>query len=101
MSRRITDLFGHPMPSQELFRKDGRRRKIGYAARPGSGPRRQRCRTCKSCMAVLSKGVRSHKCEVMAKIWSDDPATDIKPNAPACREWATRPFNRSAAAIAA
>lgn len=86
------DLFGEPIPLPILFRKDGGRRKIGYAARPGSGPKKQRCNTCKHLSRVLSQGFRSHKCELMTHVWSYDPITDIKPNAPACSEWVRRPF---------
>jgi hypothetical protein len=76
------------------LRSDGGRRKIGYAARPGTGPAKQRCNTCAHMARVLSAGIRSHKCEVMAGIWSTDPITDIKPNAPACSAWMRRPFKQ-------
>jgi len=85
--RRETDLFGEPLPSPAVYRKDGRLRKVGYAARPGSGPKSQRCNTCARCIRVEASGQYSYKCELVASAWTRGAQTDIKPNAPACREW--------------
>jgi hypothetical protein len=94
VTRPEIDLLGEPIPAPAVFRKDGGRRKIGYAAKPGTGPKGKRCIQCKMIQRVLSKGVTSHKCELAAPIWSDDPATDIKPNAPACSCFERRDFQR-------
>jgi len=94
MIRSHTDLFGDPLPVPTVLRKDGGRRKIGYAARPGSGPRSQRCSTCKHCMRVLHKGAHSFKCERMTHVWTHRTETDVKPNAPACQEWERKALPR-------
>ena len=77
------DLLGHrivtPTPG---------RRRFGYADRPGTGPKGQRCNTCKFCILVCSTN-RVRKCEVMARRW-DIPGSEIKPNAPACSHWSRR-----------
>lgn len=90
------DLFGHPVPSPAAFRKDGRRRRAGYAARPGTGPKGQRCITCLHCELVTRHGDSSHKCRQRASEWRHDELTDIHPNAPACREWTRKPYVRCA-----
>lgn len=87
-----TDLFGQPIPGAHLVRKDGGRRKIGYAARPGTGPKGKRCALCANCESVLHKGSRSLKCRLVAHRWTHGAETDIHPNAPACREWQPKPF---------
>lgn len=94
MSEIARDLFGEPIAAATAFRKDGQERKIGYAARPGTGPKGQRCNTCAHCMVVVYHGMRSRKCHVVAALWSASPATDIKHNAPACREWQRKPYKR-------
>jgi hypothetical protein len=90
--RQHLDLLGEPLPAAHQIRKDGGRRKVGYAARPGSGPKGQRCANCAHCSKVLHKGYESRKCERMAHAWTHGSETDIKPNAPACRQWERRPF---------
>jgi hypothetical protein len=87
-----TDLLGQPLPPPETIRKDGRRRKIGYAARPGTGPRRQRCGTCKFASRVVHHDEVTHKCELKAHLWRHDATTDINLRAPACSEWSAKPF---------
>jgi len=87
MIRCEVDLFGIPLPPPALYRKDGGLRRAGYAAKPGTGPKGQRCNTCRWAMKVLHRGIRSHKCELQAAQWSGAPCTDIKPGAPACSEW--------------
>lgn len=67
-------------------------RKIGYAARPGTGPKRQRCNTCKHAMRMTSATRIAWKCTVKVAVWDDTLATDIKPSAPACSEWLRRPY---------
>lgn len=90
-----TDLFGQPLPSPTTLRKDGGRRKIGYAARPGTGPRSQRCSTCSHFQRVVHQGEHAAKCERMTHVWDHDSATDIKPNAPACSEWDRKPWKKN------
>lgn len=88
------DLLGESIPSPEALRKDGQLRKIGYADRPGSGPKKQRCGTCIFLQRCLHLGNESHKCELMAPIWNYRPETDVSPRAPACSKWESRPFTK-------
>lgn len=90
------DLFGQPMPAPAMIRKDGGRRKVGYAARPGSGPKGHRCATCRHAERVTSKGVASIKCALMAHAWTHGAETDISLRAPACRQWERKVFQGSA-----
>ena len=76
-----------------------RERKIGYAARPGTGPKGQRCNTCSHCMLVECRGVVSRKCQIMARHWTPSSATDIKHNAPACSEWERKPYTAKPAEV--
>lgn len=86
------DLFGAPIAHPEDLRKDGRRRKVGYAARPGSGPDGRRCSSCKHYGRIksLDEGTITTKCQLMAHVWTSEADSDIHPNAPACREYGRR-----------
>lgn len=86
------DLFGQPIPAPAAFRKDGAPRKIGYADRPGSGPKKQRCGTCLHPQRILHEGVVSFKCELMTHVWDHSANTDIQLRAPACSRWVRKPF---------
>lgn len=92
MKTPVVDLLGEPIVESVSVSDGPRLRKIGYAARPGTGPKRQRCATCVHSQRVLHRGSYSTKCERMAHAWTHGPETDIKPNAPACREWERKPF---------
>lgn len=92
--RHDRDLFDQPVPHPSFFRKDGRRRKFGYADRPGTGPKGQRCGNCRFSHCVLVDGQRSLKCEIMARYWSYTSLTDIQPRAPACSHWQRKPFQK-------
>lgn len=87
-----TDLFGEVLASSKTPRA-GQPRKVGYAARPGTGPKNQRCYTCAQAMRVthVSSGVSSWKCTAVSHLW-EQPHSDIKPGAPACREWQRKQF---------
>lgn len=91
---RTHDLLGHPLAPAGQFRKDGRLRKLGYAARPGTGPKGQRCNTCSYCIVIQQGSTTVRKCQVTVRLWTPGPETNIKHNAPACSEWARKPFNR-------
>lgn len=86
------DLLGHPLPSSEQLRKDGRLRKIGYAARPGTGPKGRRCNTCVNFGRIKHDNRITPKCQLMSAVWTHGPESDIHPSAPACIEWARKPF---------
>lgn len=88
-----TDLFGVPLAAAATHRPPSAPvRKIGYAARPGTGPKGQRCNTCRLAQRVTHREERSWKCEVMAGIWHLGAASDIVPGAPACSEFERKPF---------
>lgn len=97
MNRRHTDLFGNPSPSPDQLRKDGRLRKIGYAAKPGTGPKGKRCSSCLNFGRIKHDDRITPKCQLMSTVWTHGPESDIHPNAPACSEWTRRPFLRAAA----
>ncbi len=71
-----------------------RQRLNGYAARPGTGPRGQRCNTCAHCLEVVQAAATVRKCQVTVRQWTPCHKTNIKPNAPACSEWVRKPFRR-------
>lgn len=87
------DLFGHPIAAPA--RKPGGR--IGYAARPGTGPKGQRCNTCAHFQRVVQDGRKAAKCELAARVWSAGERSDVKHNAPACRDWQRREWRKQAA----
>ncbi len=91
------DLLGHPIQSHASASRRGVR-KVGYAAPLATGPKGQRCGTCKFAQRVTSKNVTSHKCELMAVVWSRGEASDINLRAPACRRWERKPYERKEAA---
>jgi hypothetical protein len=63
-----------------------RKRRNGYAGRPGSGPKGETCKSCKNHARIrLSKTI--HKCELMREHWTGSYGTDVKVAAPACRHW--------------
>ncbi len=86
------DLFGHPISPQLTIRKGGGVRKIGYADKPGSGPKKKRCVHCVHFGRITHAQGTTSKCHLMAEIWTEGPETDIHPNAPACRRFESRPF---------
>lgn len=58
----------------------------GYAARPGTGPAGETCRTCRHLRRVKREGGRTYsKCGLVPS--SHGPGTDIRASAAACREW--------------
>lgn len=86
------DLFGEPIAAVPAVRKDGKLRKIGYAARPGTGPKKQRCGTCLHAHRVTHHGQFTHKCELMTHVWEHTAPSDINLRAPACSRWARKPY---------
>jgi hypothetical protein len=65
----------------------------GYASPPGTGPKGQRCNTCRFCIVVTTEPPHVRKCEIIAARW-DQPGTAIKHNAPACRDWQRKIYER-------
>lgn len=92
-----TDLFGEPLPAA-VVRHKAAKRSIGYASRPGTGPKGQRCYSCKFAHRVAEAGRHAWKCEHRAAVW-DRPESNIKPGAPSCREWERKPYVRREEAV--
>jgi len=58
----------------------------GYAARPGTGPKSETCRTCQHLIRVC-RAKTYRKCELMRAHWTGGKGTDVLASAPACRNW--------------
>ena len=86
------DLFGTPLPPRE----QRIRRRIGYADRPGTGPKGQRCNTCSHCIKIDQPGHEGLKCELSAPLWNRLGSV-IKGNAPACSYWERKTYPKAIA----
>lgn len=81
------DLFGNPISSpQPVINGKHKTRPNGYAASPGSGPKGERCNTCKH-YARLMRSKVYRKCLKVQDHWTHGPGTDIKAKSPACSFW--------------
>jgi hypothetical protein len=82
------NIFGGVEPAR-VERPAHRRREArpaGYAARPGTGPQGETCKSCGHCRArCLSKTY--HKCGLMVAAWTHGRATDVLLRSPACSKW--------------
>lgn len=56
-----------------------------YAAAPGTGPDGETCGSCKHCHR--SGDGRYRKCELVRRLWTHGPGTDIKARSAACSKW--------------
>ena len=75
------NLFG-----EELTKKRETPAPGGYAARPGTGPGGETCRTCRHrCRIVYDRSY--NKCGLQRENWTHGPGTDIRVGSPACRFW--------------
>jgi hypothetical protein len=90
------DLFGNPItPAVERRSASGKKRGTtpakGYAARPGSGPQGE---TCKSCSHKYANEMRSGrvfwKCSLQRHRWTGGRGSDILLKSPACSGWEKR-----------
>lgn len=64
--------------------------KTGYAAKPGTGPEGETCKTCQHCKRHDYANT-FYKCLLMEPYWSHSITTDIKLRSPACEKWERRP----------
>jgi len=65
----------------------------GYAARPGTGPVGETCRSCTHYTHQRNskgRGAAYPKCGLMRALWSHGPGTDIRAKSLACEKWETR-----------
>ncbi len=95
----MRDLFGNEvpelaLPDRALTRKE--RRKLlygqistvpkGHAAKPGSGPVGETCRSCKHYTLREWAGTY-RKCGLMRAHWTGGGGSDIRARDPACSKW--------------
>jgi len=79
------DLWEQPIGA---FKAKGKRDESarGYAARPGSGPEGESCKTCKHLSRV--RHAKTYlKCGLVKHAWTAGPKTDIRAKSPACQLW--------------
>lgn len=58
----------------------------GHAARPGSGPKGETCRTCGH-LTRIRRAKTYLKCMLMHEHWTGGGKTDVRAKDPACRLW--------------
>lgn len=58
----------------------------GHAARPGTGPKGETCKTCKN-LARNERAKTYLKCWLMRDHWTGGGATDVRVKDPACSFW--------------
>lgn len=84
----MTDLFGNEEYKHAGNGKKGRNANPkGYAARPGSGPAGETCKSCLHYCRVKWKAGTHLKCGLLKWRWTHCPGTDIRAGSPACRYW--------------
>lgn len=54
-----------------------------YADWPGTGPASETCGSCRHIMRTA----RYRKCQLVRKLWTGGPGTDIKARSPPCKKW--------------
>ena len=90
------DLFGEEMLGPEpLPPTEKKKRKYhpnGYAAPPGSGPKGERCNTCKFFCRRGGHARHFLKCLLLQRSWTHGPGTDILAKSPACMHW--KPYEK-------
>lgn len=79
----FVNIFGEPVKPPSKM--EGKRK--GYAARPGTGPQGETCRTCKHKVTVGLASKSIVKCGLMRPVWTHGYGTDILASWPACAKW--------------
>lgn len=59
----------------------------GYAARPGSGPKDETCRSCRHVAYATGTAGSYPKCGLARAAWTRSRKTDILLKSPACEKW--------------
>lgn len=59
----------------------------GYAARPGTGPEGESCKTCAHCVLRSGTKGRYYKCALMRAEWTGGRGSDVAYRSPACAKW--------------
>lgn len=93
----MKDLLGHEITIEEarkIERAGKKKRKQtqpkGYAARPGSGPAGENCKTCDHACHVNGGTRNFWKCDIIQHRWTHGPGTDIRLKSPACSFWKSK-----------
>lgn len=87
----VLDLFGEEIVHvSALSVRNLRGYKGGYASRPGSGPKGERCGTCRHDVRLEGPNRNYHKCALCKPNWTHGAGSDIKMKTPACAKWERR-----------
>jgi hypothetical protein len=73
-------------PNPEIERGKHYVRTAGYAAKLGSGPSGETCKSCQHAVYIKMAG-KYWKCKLSEKLWKGSRKTDILLSAPACERW--------------
>lgn len=57
------------------------------AARSGTGPAGETCRTCRHCVRLPHSSKTFLKCGLCERQWTHGPGSDIRARWPACKFW--------------
>lgn len=94
----MKDLFGNEITIEQAREIEckGKRNVApnGYAARPGSGPSGETCKTCAHAVKIsLSKNY--WKCGLCRANWTSSIRTDIRLKSLACQFWQAKPIDEN------
>lgn len=87
------NLFGAPDPIVAPVIVRGKKKRSstkanGYAARPGSGPAGETCRSCRHRVENENRTAKVYwKCGLMRHTWTGGTGTDVRASSPACSKW--------------
>lgn len=84
----MKDLFGTEIPETKPPKRH--HWSSAYAAKPGTGPARETCKTCLH-YTIRRLGGSYRKCALTRNTWTGSPASDILAKSPACSKWEGRP----------
>lgn len=96
----MTDLFGQPVIDRPQFTAHGKKKRDetpkGYAARPGSGPAGETCKTCANASLNTGYSKNYYKCLLLQRVWTSSYGTDIRLKSPACSYLQPKPAGEPA-----
>lgn len=84
----MRDVFGNEITEEQARKIVKRKDPVpnGYAAKPGTGPIGESCKTCRHLYRNEQSKVYL-KCDLMKAKWTGGRASDILAKAPACSRW--------------
>jgi len=86
-----TDLFGNAVVHAPSNGKRKDPTPAGYAAKPGTGPKHEMCRTCQH-KTIIQFSKKYLKCKLAETTWTHGRKTDILMRSPACKKWEAPPL---------